>query len=657
MSSNSHADEEELKRKLLSYRNTNEVVRSKLVTDDKVLARVTDGIYRQPGSALRELISNAYDADAVNVIIDTDVPRFESMTIRDDGNGMSIDVFMNLINHIGGSAKRNAKGNDLHITSAEDNTLSPLYKRKLIGKIGIGLFSVAQLTREFEIITKEKGADCYIKAVVKLYNYSDDSKPKIDNRGESFESGSVEVCLEETDNIEAHGTDIILRNIKKSAKDILKSLDVWGQSALETDKESKNSIAILNSSKLVSPTFHIGCISGDSGFEYFDSLRNHDPILPWDTHDDETTRFKKLYQCVLDLTKSTVNPKLSINIDNYLNMLWTLSLSVPLNYIEKHPFDLTKREIQHSYIISNKHKGQVTDIPGDDIDLPFSKYIPFTTKTKPINFNVSIDGIKLYRPLRFTRLPSSTAVIKKPIIFFGSYKPVFSTNDPHETGGELAFDAYVLWSPKVIPRDHNGVLVRLHNASGIMFDETFMKHQVAEHTIKSQLSVEVFVNKGLGSALNIDRESFNVSHPHYQILMKWLHQALRQVINKYKHIRKEAVEINKKQKESVNENLLDSMVNRSLEKRGMEPLEKKPLVVTELKDEQATIDGYHVTKEMLIKSLGGRNDKTRHGKEVKLKTQALFQLLDSYELLNDLTPKKQEALFADIMNVIGFKGD
>ncbi|MGU2323480.1 ATP-binding protein [Pseudomonas aeruginosa] len=79
-----------------------EVSEATLSTDEKVLARVTDGIYRQPASAIRELISNAYDADADNVWIDTDAPRFENMTIRDDGNGMSIEVLTNLIHHIGG---------------------------------------------------------------------------------------------------------------------------------------------------------------------------------------------------------------------------------------------------------------------------------------------------------------------------------------------------------------------------------------------------------------------------------------------------------------------------------------------------------------------------------------------------------------------------
>jgi len=121
-----------------------------LKTDERVIARVTDGIYRQPGSALRELIANAYDADATHVTVTTDAPRFEIITVEDDGHGMSPDVLAHLIYHIGGSAKRNTEGKKLGITDSEDSTLSP-QGRKLIGKIGIGLFSVSHLTNRFQI--------------------------------------------------------------------------------------------------------------------------------------------------------------------------------------------------------------------------------------------------------------------------------------------------------------------------------------------------------------------------------------------------------------------------------------------------------------------------------------------------------------------------
>ena len=34
--------------------------------------------------------------------------------------------------------------------------------------------------------------------------------------------------------------------------------------------------------------------------------------------------------------------------------------------------------------------------------------------------------------------------------------------------------------------------------------------------------------------MNIDRESFNFAHPHYQLLMGWVHNALRQLANTHK---------------------------------------------------------------------------------------------------------------------------
>src|SRR6267143_3932410 len=120
-------------------------VETMLATDERVLARITDGIYRQPSSALRELISNSYDADASEVIILTDAPRFSVITIRDNGLGLSPESLQHLIEHIGGSAKRTTKGAALDVTAEHDPTRSP-GGRKLIGKLEIGLFSVAQFT-------------------------------------------------------------------------------------------------------------------------------------------------------------------------------------------------------------------------------------------------------------------------------------------------------------------------------------------------------------------------------------------------------------------------------------------------------------------------------------------------------------------------------
>src|SRR5881394_2555712 len=73
-------DDKALCRSIRATEHSHAAVEGKLETDELVLARITEGIYRQPASALRELVSNAYDADATEVVILTDAPRFGQIT-------------------------------------------------------------------------------------------------------------------------------------------------------------------------------------------------------------------------------------------------------------------------------------------------------------------------------------------------------------------------------------------------------------------------------------------------------------------------------------------------------------------------------------------------------------------------------------------------
>ena len=56
-------------------------VNTTLATSDRIIARVTDGIYREPWAAFRELVANAYDADASYVVIETGQPDFHRITV------------------------------------------------------------------------------------------------------------------------------------------------------------------------------------------------------------------------------------------------------------------------------------------------------------------------------------------------------------------------------------------------------------------------------------------------------------------------------------------------------------------------------------------------------------------------------------------------
>src|SRR6476660_9541620 len=97
MSTKNSQPDDELVKQIDRCISSGESYDTPLVTDERVLARITEGIYRQPASALRELIANAYDADATVVSISTDAPRFAEIKVSDDGIGMSPEALANLV--------------------------------------------------------------------------------------------------------------------------------------------------------------------------------------------------------------------------------------------------------------------------------------------------------------------------------------------------------------------------------------------------------------------------------------------------------------------------------------------------------------------------------------------------------------------------------
>jgi hypothetical protein len=126
----------------------------------------------------------------------------------------------------------------------------------------------------------------------------------------------------------------------------------------------------------------------------------------------------------------------------------------------------------------------------------------------------------------------------QPLLFVGKIKSDMSTLPAEYSGGPIELEAYFYWQPRIVPAEHNGIMVRINGASGIIFDDQFFKYQVSEQTRLRQITAEVYIVKGLDAALNIDRESFNVAHPHYQYLRKWIHHSLRQVVSRHKALSK-----------------------------------------------------------------------------------------------------------------------
>ena len=622
-------------------------VNTVLRTDERVLARVTDGIYRQPGSAIRELVSNAYDADAEQVIIRTDRPRFRTLSVEDDGMGMTPAALAHLLHHIGGSAKRSPEGAELGIASSADPTRSPS-GRRLIGKIGIGLFSVSQLTHRFQIITKTDGDPFRTIALVVLRQYSEENAPRPDGEGE-YEAGLVTIWREPAADVDSHGTTIVLTDLRPQTRDTLQSRDLWEA----IDSAPKLAAEELRDVRVKPFDFHIGRVRVDDADVLERDAHAYDN-LPWSPRDDPRVAFKKLVQTVWkQLDQGTPNPQIERIFDYYLRMVWQLSLAIPAPYVSGSPFDLPLQD--NLYLFEMPQASRATperfELAGDQTILT-SKSIGSAADVGS-DFAVLVDDLQLARPLVFEDLPETNHAVKKPLLFAGRCREEFAGVQPELTGGPLEFEAYLVWAPKIAPTEHQGVLIRVHGSSGTLFDPTFLRYQVSEQTRLRQISCEIFVSEGLEAALNIDRESFNYAHPHVVYITRWLHAALRRVATVQKRIAGEIRAATREAAAAGEQATLLGIAARAWREESDDPgAEPPPVQFDDAADEppSAAPGTYKFSRGRVFGEREARRRSLDRSNERKL--GAMVQLLAAYGVLDSLTDEQQERLLSGMREIL-----
>ncbi len=144
----------------------------------RVIADLSQGLYRSPADALKELVSNAYDADSPDIRIEFSAD-FSTLTIRDRGKGMTIDEFIEAMETIGGSSKRSAGASETTPTG-----------RKIVGRIGIGLLSVSQIAARMEIESTVEGSSIGFRAEIEFDQFASEEarRMKITDLWEGKES-------------------------------------------------------------------------------------------------------------------------------------------------------------------------------------------------------------------------------------------------------------------------------------------------------------------------------------------------------------------------------------------------------------------------------------------------------------------------------------
>ncbi len=275
-------------------------------------------------------------------------------------------------------------------------------------------------------------------------------------------------------------------------------------------------------------------------------------------------------------------------------------------------------------------------------------------------FNVFVDNVKLARPLTFDGGPAARgrAPARAPLLVVGRFHPDLSTIPAERSGGaHLSFEAYFLWTPRVVPTEHNGVMIRIADASGTLFDNTFIGYQVAEITRLSQLSSELFVLQGLDSALNIDRESFNFGHTHAKILASWMHRALRQVATAQKRIVKEVREKRRGKEHATALAKTEQIVETQLAALDLDEIPEVALVDGD--DAEVRRLRREGTTAFLRSAILGAPPKPtgavqkNKAEAFQRRIEAIIQLLEAYGVLRRLSYDQQQDLIKAIADILG----
>jgi len=393
---------------------------AKIKVHEKALAHLSRGLYRSPASALRELVSNAWDANATEVRINTNYPNFFQISVEDNGIGFEKQEFKELMEGgIGNSEKRNTPK-------------ATIDHRPIIGRLGIGMLGIAQICGAFSVISKPRNGIGF-KARVHLYDLL---KEKLDIDDKSIVRGKV-----------------------------VKEIDVG-----EYDFEAYNADGHRYGTMIIADDVHPTFIRS-----FQESLKHKnfkETSLDWKNNIRVISRVRSLQE-----------------LGDYWRLIWEMAASCPVPYI------------------SDKA------LPDGLINEEQSKLLSY-------KFNVILDNINIYKPVW----------LQKNLGGYTWHKINNQIMKIYEK--DLEFNGYILVQEgaQLQPDELRGIMIRIKNVGIGYYDQTMLDYRINEGPRSRWVTGEIFVNKGLEDALNIDRDSFNRFHPEYRAIQKYVHKILQENI-------------------------------------------------------------------------------------------------------------------------------
>ncbi len=167
---------------------------------------ISEGTYTSFAQALKEFVSNSFDADALRVDIAV-AEDGSTVAVKDDGVGMAIADFTDCFASIARTGKGGAR-------SPRGRTR---LGRQKIGRFGIGALAVAGLADKFVVRSSRRGSSQAFEASIDLRELR-----KLFGRGEDLSNHWAFVCTHwDDEKTDSHFTEVRVEGVRDDVKAFL----------------------------------------------------------------------------------------------------------------------------------------------------------------------------------------------------------------------------------------------------------------------------------------------------------------------------------------------------------------------------------------------------------------------------------------------------
>jgi len=462
-----------------------------------ILLHIGAGIYNSVAGAIKELVSNSFDADATRVVISTDYPRFEQIRVVDNGLGMPAAYFAEAMQSIGSSLKG----------VLEPTRLTPHFKRPIVGHLGIGLMALTQVCDEATIESQTPGSTTKFVATL---NFSEFRQRK----QKQTEAAKVDIFRELA---AVYGG---IEEMKQRLESLAPESDEYTAMLAQYELASRAEMVFRERGMEDPEKEHLGycvlfpdlpAVPGQQGTaitltkidkgvraSLLDEGRSPDAIpqhykdrdMKWGEYRDEVNNWpwdelcKRLQMKTGQLTYQS--------LPRYHQFLWQLSSMAPVQYLEEGPVLLEPDLLRWQK---------------EELDR--------------FSFSVLVDNRPLLKPVL---LPSGAVACEDKLERgYDYYLETFSRDEPIDEE-LLKYEGYIFWQRnQVQPSAVRGIQIYIRNVGIGLHDQTLMGFSVVNPTSRAgQMSGEIYVGEGLERALSVDRNSFRETDAHYIALQEHL---------------------------------------------------------------------------------------------------------------------------------------